>query len=89
MVLSFIGPHPQHIIESEVDDQLVLYDPSEETVTILNGTAADIWHLCDGTQGLDEIVATLASAYRVPIESLAAEVAETVLELRRMGCLPA
>ncbi|GIU91959.1 MAG: hypothetical protein KatS3mg011_0865 [Acidimicrobiia bacterium] len=79
-------PRP-HILEEEVDDDLVLYDPSRESVTVLNTTAADIWRLCDGSLTLDEVVERLAAAYGTSAEQIRGDVARTVGRLVEEGLL--
>ena len=60
-----IGPPPPHVIETEVRGDISLYDAQHERVLVLNGTASDVWRLCDGDQTFDQIVALLARAYGV------------------------
>ena len=65
-----IGPPPAHILETEVNGEISLYDPRSESVLVLNQTASDVWRLSDGEQTLEEIVQLLAVAYQVrPVKS--------------------
>ena len=73
-----IGPPSSHILETEVGDEISLYDPRTEQVVVLNQTASDVWRLCDGESGVDEIVRLLASAYGVDGDQIRREVEETV-----------
>lgn len=75
-------PTPRHhIIESDVDGDLCLYDPMSEKVTVLNGTASDIWRLVDGTMTKDQIVEALAASYGVDHTQIADDVSSTITAL--------
>ena len=71
----------EHIIATEIDDDICLYDPLTERVTVLNQTATDIWYLIDGERDLAEIVDTLAVSYGVGVQKISDEVAKTVESL--------
>lgn len=74
-------------IAAEIDGELSLYQPSSETVAILNGTASDIWWLCDGINTVADTVARLATAYSVETNSIRPEVIRVVVDLIRQGFL--
>lgn len=74
-------------IAAEIDGELSLYEPSTETVAILNSTASDVWSLCDGVTSVDEAVLLLAKAYSVEEESIRREVIRVVEDLLRQGFL--
>lgn len=82
-----IGPPPLHIIETEVRGDISLYDAQNERVLVLNGTASDVWRLCDGEQTADEIVQLLATAYRVPAQQITLDVRRTIRQLIEEGFL--
>lgn len=73
------------IIESEIDGDISLYDPASETVTVLNGTASDVWRLCDGQHTEGEIVELLASAYDVDAETIRDDVSTTLEQFEKSG----
>jgi hypothetical protein len=83
-----VGPPPPHIIETEVRGDISLYDAHNERVLVLNGTASDVWRLCDGEQTADEIVHLLANAYRVPAAQITPDVRRTLRQLIEEGFLP-
>lgn len=87
-VFKLIGPPPPHLIETEIKGDISLYDAQREKVLVLNGTASDVWRLCDGEQTLDEIVALLARGYGIEGEEIRADVERTVKELVDEGFLP-
>ena len=45
------------IIEQIVDDELVIYNLTNDDVHLLNATTAAVWRLCDGTHTVDAIAA--------------------------------
>ena len=83
-----IGPPPTHVIETEVKGDLSLYDPKQERVLVLNGTATDVWLLCDGEQNLDQIVDLIAAAYGVSADGIREDVKTTVTQFVEEGFLP-
>ena len=82
-----IGPPPPHVIETEIRGDISLYDAKREKVLVLNGTASDVWRLCDGEQSFDQIVDLLASAYQVDPETVRDDVANTVHQFVEEGFL--
>lgn len=69
------------VLETEMGDDISLYDPREEQVTVLNTTASDIWRLLDGQTSIDEMTELLARAYAVEPESIRADIASAVHQL--------
>ena len=82
-----VGPQADHIIETEIDGDISLYDPQTEQVMVLNRTASDIWLLSDGEHSLTEIVVLLANVYDVPAESIRDDVEATVASFIESGFL--
>ena len=83
-----IGPPPPHILETEVKGDLSLYDPGQENVLVLNGTATDVWLLCDGEQNADRIVELIAAAHGQDVATIRAEVMSTIRQFIEEGFLP-
>ena len=73
-----VGPAKDHIIETEIEGEISLYDPSTEQVMVLNKTASDIWLLSDGEHTLQEMTDLLANAYGVESVEIRKDVEETV-----------
>lgn len=73
-----VGSAKSHILETEIDAEISLYDPRTEQVTVLNGTASDVWRLVDGKRSVEEITELLSSAYQVSPNEIAADVTQTV-----------
>jgi hypothetical protein len=84
-----VGPASPHILETDVNGDTSLYNPRTEQVTILNGTASDIWRLADGSHTLDEMTELLASAYRTSPEQIAGDVEAAVSDFVKAGLLVA
>ncbi len=82
-----VGPPPAHILITEVDGDLGLYDPVREQVAILNRTASDIWELCDGTRTIAGIARELADAYSEDLDQVREEVEATIRSFRESGFL--
>ena len=82
-----VGPQTDHIIETEIDGDISLYDPQTEQVMVLNRTASDIWLLSDGEHSLTEIVVLLANAYQVKSEAIRGDVEATVASFIESGFL--
>jgi hypothetical protein len=60
-----IGRQAPTVSGEELGEDLSLFDSATGTAVALNGTARDIWALVDGKASVDDVVATLAQAYRV------------------------
>ena len=82
-----IGPPLSHLLETEIDDEISLYDPHTEQVVVLNKTASDVWRLSDGESDLDEISILLASAYGVEVDQIRGQVEETIRSFQEHGLL--
>jgi hypothetical protein len=82
-----VGPPPSHIIATEIDDDLSLYDARAERVVVLNATASDIWRLADGEHTVDDIVDLLAGAYSIAAEDIRADVEQAITSLVDDGVL--
>ncbi len=83
-----VGPPPPHIIETEIEDEISLYNPHDESVLVLNLTASDVWRLCDGEQTLEEIVELISRAYGVNADSIREDVAAAISEFVQAGFVP-
>jgi hypothetical protein len=84
-----IGPTPSHILEEELSDELVLYDPKQELFVSLNATAADVWRMATGEYTLDGLVTRMAGSYGVAEDEIRSQVEDAVRKLIEAGLLPA
>jgi hypothetical protein len=69
------------------DDELSLFDPGTGRAVALNRTARDVWALADGVSTVDEVVATLATAYAVPAAEIDADVRAVLRQMTAAGIL--
>src|SRR5215212_3543249 len=70
-----------------LDDELVLYTPSDGQAYVLNHTAARIWHLLDGTRTEVAVARELADTYGEEYDDVLGDVRELVGHLRAVGLL--
>jgi hypothetical protein len=84
------GRQAPTVTGEELGDELSLFDSASGKAVALNGTARDIWTLVDGEASVDDIVATLARAYRLEPQAIDAEVRAALDRLSSEGfILPA
>lgn len=84
-----MGPPVSRILETEIDGEVSLYNPANESVTILNGTASDVWVLCDGKHTVEQIKRLLAASYETTPEAVSEDVDRTIDEFHSAGLLQA
>jgi PqqD family protein of HPr-rel-A system len=70
-----------------LDDELVLYTPTDGQAYVLNHTAARIWHLLDGTRTEVAVARELADTYGEQYDDVLGDVRELVGHLRAVGLL--
>ena len=70
-----------------LDDELVLYTPSDGQAYILNRTAARVWRLLDGTRTEITLAREIADTYGEDYEQVLVDVHELVDHLRSVGLL--
>ena len=70
-----------------LDDELVLYTPTDGQAYVLNHTAARIWHLLDGTRTETSVAQELADTYGENYDEVLGDVRELVEHLRTVGLL--
>lgn len=87
MNIAKIGRHAPSLIETEIDGDISLYHPPTEQVTVLNGTASDVWRLCDGERTIDDIADLLGRAYGVEPDSIVADITETIRQFQKSELL--
>jgi len=70
-----------------LDDELLLYHPTETKIIYFNQTASLIWQLCDGDHTAEEIVKLLSEAYPESADSIPADVTSTLEQFQEQGCI--
>ncbi len=68
-----------HLIQHDMDEEVLVYDPVVDRTHRLNLTATLIWGLCDGTRSLEDIARVLTEQFEVEFET-ALQDARSVLE---------
>lgn len=58
-----------HLIQHDMDDEVLVYDPAIDRTHRLNISASRIWELCDGTRSLEEIARVLTEQFEVDFET--------------------
>ncbi len=82
--------HPRaraDVTATDIDDEIILYNPLDGATHALNVTAALVWDLCDGTRTLDELAAEVAATFDIPIDSARADVEPLIAQLCRLQLL--
>ncbi|HEY3111775.1 MAG TPA: PqqD family protein [Chloroflexota bacterium] len=75
------------IADRLVDGELVLYDPDEQRLHVLNPTAGLIWRLCDGKHQESDLVETLAGRYPRNRSAIEEDVPRIIGRFRSEGLL--
>ena len=57
-----------HLIQHDMDDEVLVYDPVIDRTHRLNLSATLIWELCDGTRSLEDIARALTEQFEVEFE---------------------
>lgn len=69
------------------DTENVVYDPSSETVHMLNATAMAIWVLCDGETDPDEMVEAICELSGLPSDVVVEDVRRILLQFEEADIL--
>jgi len=75
------------IIWRRIEDKIVLIGKEGQEIHTLNKTAARVWELLDGTNGIDRIVANLCEFYDVSPEEADADVRVILSKLEKIGLI--
>ena len=78
-ILSNCKPKTARIMNREEDDRLVLY--SGHRLFVLGNHAVEVWHLCDGTHTLDDIIKITVDKYNLPQERTEQKITEFINQL--------
>jgi len=55
--------NPDVVLREEDEDGALLFNPDTNQVRVLNATAVFLWHLCDGSKGVGDMVAALKTQF--------------------------
>ena len=70
-----------------LDNELLLYHPTDTRIFYFNQTASLIWQLCDGQHKVSEIIQLLSDAYPESDDSIPADVAATLQQFEEHDCI--
>lgn len=71
----------------DLGDELLIYDRGADEVHMLNGTARELYLLCDGRRTVAEILERFAERYEVDRATADAAGAEALARLTAIGAL--
>ena len=71
------------LIERELPEELILYDPEIDRAFLLNHTSTAIWDLCDGQSALRQIAEQIALCFSAPAEKVVEDVRATIERFHR------
>jgi Coenzyme PQQ synthesis protein D (PqqD) len=64
-------------------DALILLNPEDGQYFTLDEVGARVWELCDGTQRVADLIATIHAEYDAPLETIQADILELLDDLAR------
>ena len=72
---------------TDLGDEYLFYDRDGDRVHVLNGTAREIFLLCDGSRTEDEIAQAFAEKFEIDAETAQKDARETMRQLHELGLL--
>lgn len=76
-----------NVVGEQIDQELFLYDESSGVVHSLNGGAALVWFLCDGTRNAASIAGEIADSFSLQNQEVLADVREVLVKFQELGLL--
>lgn len=70
-----------HLIETRMDDEVLVYDPAGDRTHRLNACASIIWERCDGGHTVEDIAHTLTEKFEVAFERALCDTQTVVQQL--------
>ncbi len=75
------------MVGEQIDQELFLYDESNGVVHSLNGGAALVWFLCDGTRNAASIAEEIADTFSLQNQEVLADVREALVKFQELDLL--
>jgi hypothetical protein len=75
------------LVTTVVDGEMVVFDPAEENVHLLNPQAAVAFQCFDGEGTIDEIAADIADAFSLPSDAVTGDLERVYEEFKRNGLI--
>jgi hypothetical protein len=77
----------EQIIVQKGSNDVLLFNMDDGSYYALNEVGNRIWELCDGTQGVAQLVSTLAKEYDAPAKIIEMDVMEVLEDLRSLNLI--
>jgi len=77
----------EQIIVQKGSTDVLLFNMDDGSYYALNEVGNRIWELCDGTQGVAQLVSTLAKEYDAPAKIIEMDVMEVLEDLRSLNLI--
>jgi hypothetical protein len=77
------------VFERSLEDEAVLYDPSDSVMHTLNPVAVFIWKMCDGKHTPEDIARAVCEVYDADPDAVLKDVESTLDEFRAKKLLQA
>ncbi|MDH3628288.1 MAG: PqqD family protein [Acidobacteriota bacterium] len=71
----------------DLGDEFLAYDSEQDEIHVLNGTARDIYLLCDGQTEIDAIASSLCEKYGVESRRALTDIEKVLEDMLRLGLL--
>ena len=71
----------------QIDDELLLFHPSQTNILYCNATASLVWQLCDGQRTVQEIINLLKGAYPEAEDTLADDIKTSLDQFAQQGAI--
>ena len=75
------------LIERELENELILYDPGSDRAYLLNQVSAAIWDMCDGRMSVSRMAEEIAQHFAIPIEQALDDLHSALSQLLDEGVL--
>jgi sensor domain CHASE-containing protein len=75
------------VIETDLDDELVLLDPRTQGMFSLNATGRVIWHGLKNAENLESIAQKLEQQFTVNLEQAQIDASALIAELEKAGLI--
>ena len=73
----------------DLGDEFLAYDAEQDEIHVLNGTARDIYLLCDGETDIDAIASSLCDKYGVENGRAHGDIEQILDDMLKLGLLTA
>lgn len=79
-------PTEQHM-SRDLGDEYIFYDQSGDQVHLLNGSAREIYLLCDGSRTVDQVAVVMAERFEVDHDTALADARRIIGQLMEKNLL--